>query len=358
TSKMNRIVDQHASLFSKQEIESVAAMDEEARMRSMVAEEVSSKVSVTSLVPSQLNVVSMFVAQAAPSSVVVLILVGVPVLVLSRLGKERKVTTTSAVALGVSFLVCLIVTVLLFGLAPSGVVPRSVQAWGFTLLLIAGPVALIAWLGWLWLRRRTFKLSLFSLLWFVSISGVLFRLAAAAELGKDSFDELPFDLSIPTRDWNGLDATSWAKALSERSKGLWTAIQWQAYHGPTMTLLVWAGLIGLLIRARGRQQEVEPENAAVSRRVLFRGWARSFGSGCLTLSACVAVLYLILAPNMLWETERYYQEQMAFCRNPPAHWDDVERVATQVKSDQATMEQIRAMVQAQIADDLASDDVR
>ena len=363
TYQMNTLVRKHKELFSAEEIEEIAVLEENARLTNKVVEQAARELAKNrpqrqtgiTITGSPFAVLSALVVWISPSLVVILIVVGLLAVGLSRIGSERDLPKIGVVGQLLSLVAACMCTVVVFGLAPSKIVPPAIQAWVLTTLVIVSPIAVVSWVAWIWLRRRAFKFSLRAMLMCVLAFSVLFGIVAVARPNAESFTQLPFDLSIPARGWEGLDAQSLENAFSPRAIWLWAVLQWTTYYGQYLTVAVWAAIVAFLLRFKLRRYHARTGGIRLTFRNFLGVWTRSQGRACLTLSALVTILYLSFAPDVIAETERHFQENIAFAREPNDHWSKVERAVERVRADQELVDQLRATAVAEIAEERSSE---
>jgi len=363
TYQMNTLVSEHKDFFQAEQIEEIALLEENARLTRKVVEQAARELAKNrpqrrtgiTITGSPSTVLSALVVGISPSLVVILILVGLLAVGLSRIGRERDLPKVGIIGPLLSLVAAFMCTVVVFGLAPSKIVPPAIQAWVLTILVIVSPVAVVSWVAWTWLRRRAFKFSLRAMLMCVFAFSVLFGIVAVARPNAESFAQLPFDLSIPARGWEGLDAKSLENAFSPRASWLWAVLQWTAYYGQYLTVAVWAAIVAILLRFKLRRYHARTGGVAPSFRNFLGVWTRSQGHACLTLSALVTILYLSFAPAVLAEAEWQFQENIAFARKPSDHWSNVERAVQRVRAGQELVEQLRATVVTEIAEERSSE---
>ncbi len=363
TYQMNTLVSKHKELFSAEEIEEIAVLEENARLTKKVVEQAARELAKNrpqrrtgiTITGSPSTVLSALVVGISPSLVVILILVGLLAIGLSRIGSDRDLPKIGVVGQLLSLVAAFMCTVVVFGLAPSKIVAPAIQAWVLTILVIVSPIAVVSWVAWTWLRRRAFKFSLRAMLMCVFGFSVLFGIVAVARPNAESFTQLPFDLSIPARGWEGLDAKSLENAFSPRAIWLWAVLQWTAYYGQYLTVAVWAAIVAFLLRFNLRRYHAKTGVVRPTFRNFLGVWTRSQGRACLTLSVVVTILYLIFAPAVSAEAERHFQENIAFAREPNDHWSKVERAVARVKVDQELVDQLRATVLVEIAEERSAE---
>lgn len=360
TTQISTLALEHKELFSAKEVEAFQAMEENAHLIDEINLQVGRELA-KSLKPlptgianggSPAKIALAMVARLAPSLVVVLVLIGLLAFAFYRtIDDHNELPRVGVLECSLSLTAAFLFPVAFFGLAPSKMVPQEIQAWTLTGLILTSPIGLMSWIAWTWLRRRAFKFSLFSLLTCVFAFSILFGIVGATRASTGSFAHLPFDLDIPARGWSGLDANSLEAGLGAQPRWLWATMQWRAYYGHYLTLLVWAAIVGFIAHFKsGRAQMKTDENPTASRN-FFVVWTRGFGRACLTLSALMMILYLGCAFPTIEETEQHFQERIAFARCPGDHWSKVDRLVQDVRSNPELMDQLRALVKTTIARD-------
>ena len=362
TYRMNTLVNEHKESFPAAEIEDVKALEERARLTKKVVEQAAREFAKhrprrqagVTFTGSPATVICALVVGISLSLVVILILVSLLAIGFSRIGNDRDLPKIGVIGHSLSLAAAFISTVVVFGLAPSRIIPPTIQAWVLTILVIVSPIVLVSWIGWTWLGRRAFKFSLRAMLTCVFAFSVLFGIVAVARASAESFAQLPFDLSIPARGWEGLDATSLENALRPLASWLWAVLQWTAYYGQYLTLGVWAVIAAVLLRFKLRKLHTRTGGVPLTFRNFLGVWTRSLGHAFLTLSTLITILYLSFAPAMVAEVEREFQDKMVFARQPSEYWSEVERAVQRVQTNQELIEQLRAAVKTEIAEERSS----
>lgn len=298
----------------------------------------------------------------APSLVVLLVLFGFPVTVMSRRLADGGLPVVGPVGQLSTLAVAIATTAVLFGLAPAEIIGRPIQSWLFTAGLLLAPIVLVPWIG-CWLRRRTFRFSVLTVLIFILIltllASLFFSLVFVGRLHRDFFSSFPFPLSVPALGWKGVDAAVCASTIAATyGQWPWAVFQWTAYYGPYLTLVLWACLlVALHCRKMGRMQREEGARLPDLRQ-RFSGLLRSLGRPALVMSALMLFAYLLLAPGILEQAEQEFQKQMAFARNPQTHWTAVAEAVQRVHSDEKTMGELREVAKREAATPTAPDSVK
>ncbi len=355
--RINTLVNEHKELFPAAEIDDARALEESARLTSKVVKSALKLVkngpqrqAGTVITGSPTTVICALFVEISPSLVVILMLVGFLAIGFSRIGRDRDLPRIGAIGHSLSLAAAFLYSVVVFGLAPSKIIPPSIQAWVLTTLVIASPIVLASWVGWSWLRRRAFKFSLRAMLTCMFALSVLFGVVVSTSPSARSFAQLPFDLSIPARGWEGVDGESLERVLLPLGSGLWAVLQWTAYYGQYLTLGAWAAIAALLLRFKLRRLHARTGGLAPTFPNFLGAWIGSLGRAFLALSALVTILYLSFAPAVVARAEREFQDKMTFARQPSDHWSEVERAVQHVRSNQKRVEQLRAAAKAEIAE--------
>ena len=361
--QMSTIVRKHKELFSAEVIEEIAVLEENARLTKTVVEQAARELAKNrpqrrtgiTITGRPSTVLSALAVGIAPSLAIILTFVGVLAVGFSRIVSECELPKVGVIGHLFSFVAAFMCTALVFGLAPSKIVPPLIQAWMLTILVIVSPVAVVSWVVWTWLRRRAFRFSLRALLMVVFAFSVLFGIVAVARPNGESFAQLPFDLSIPALGWEGWDAKSLENVIRPDASWLWAALQWTAYYGQYLTVVVWAAIVAFLLHVKLRRYHARTGGVAPAFRNFLGAWIRSQGHACLTLSALVTILYLSFAPAVLAEADRHFQENIAFARKPSDHWSKVQRAVERVRADQELIDQLRGKAVTEIAEERSSE---
>jgi len=352
---MNTLAQKHKNALTASEIQEIVGLHENAMLEQKVIEQASRELAKGKNQPrvgfhfaaGGATLAPWIIVIVAPALVVLLLLVGLGANMLSRVAADDTLPVVGPLGQTVALLAAIAVTIVAFGLAPAEIISREVQAWFFTVLLILTPIALASWIGWQWLRRRAFRFSLRAMLISVSLLCVLLGFVSFTRPDAESFDGLPFDLSIPVRDWEGLDGNSFGNAIPPDKRWLWAMLQWPAYHGHYLTVAVWAGFVMALYSLKVRTTRRQTAATAWNLRERLGGLFRSLGKPALVLSALALMTYLALAPTIVTHVEQEFQQKIAFARNPDSHWTKVENAVRKVRSNKQLMTKLQQAVQAE-----------
>jgi hypothetical protein len=288
----------------------------------------------------------------APRLFILLLLIGVVSAAAERWINERGAVVVGPLGHFVSLALAFGISIALFGLSPAEMISQDVQAWVFTTLLLLTPIVLAAWIGWTWMRRRTFQYSLRSLILATVVVCVVCGLASILNPQKDLLSGLPFDLAVPARTEQGLDVSGLGKAVrAQGGQWLWVWSQWGIYGGHYWAITIWAGIVIMLHHWKSRRRDGHSPPAH-SRLHPFRrrlsGLLHSISQPALLMAASFLMMYLGCAPAIVDRTEREFQQQLAFARHPEGHWDNVQRALTAVRTDTQTMVDLHQAVDAEL----------
>jgi hypothetical protein len=292
--------------------------------------------------------ICIMVEEMTPSLVVMLLLAALGGSLLLRVGSHRPLVTVGALGQSLPFALAMAITVVLFGLAPAEVIPSSIQAWVFTILVFVLPPATASFFTIRWLKRRTFKFTLRALLVWMTVLGVLLGSLAIARSRLESFGKIPFELSIAPRDLWDLPEIVLPNTSGVHPRLLWAALQWSAYQGPYLTLVLWAAILGGVIDYQRRRTESNGSDRAVAPRDRLAAWSASVARGALALAALALIAYLICAPTALDEIEREYQVSMTSAGRPSNGERAIESAILNVESNPLLMEELKAEVRAEM----------
>ncbi len=362
---MKTLAQEHKDGLIAPEIQEIVGLYETAMLELKVLEQASRELAKSknrsraglSFRPTGPTLAAWVIVNVAPASVVLLLLTGLTAAILSRVATDNVAPVVGPIGHTVALVAAIAVTVVAVGLAPARIISVEVQAWILTILVILTPIALALWIGWQWLRRRAFKYSLRAMLISVSLLCMLFGFVSLARPDAESFRGLPFDLSIPVRDWEGLDGKSFGNAIPPDKRWFWAMLQWPAYHGHHLTVAVWAGFVMVLYSLKIRKRQWQAAATAWNLRKRLGGLLRSLGKPALVLSAVMLMTYFALAPTVVRHVEQEFQQKIAFARDPDSHWTKVENAVRKIRSNNELMTQLweDARAEARQSTDSASE---
>jgi hypothetical protein len=259
-------------------------------------------------------------------------------------------TLTWLFALALSFTV--------FGLAPAEIISREVQAGVLAVFLGSMPCLLLAWMVWRWLHRYPLRFSLCTMLTTTFVLCLLFGFVAYCRPDAESLESLLAERSIPTRGWEGMDADSLANLFAADKTWFWALLQWIAYRGPYLTLVLWAGAVVFAHRRKRKRVQRRAPEVDVEPRTRWYGVFRSLGWGAFAAATCALLVYLTAAPIVVRSIEREFQRKIAFARDPQSRWTKVEEAIRKVQSNVQLMRQLNeeVEVETQNGDDVSPGD--
>lgn len=350
--QLSNLANQHQDLCSAKELEEIEGWEVNARLAKKVLQQAGGEMPSTKRQRPSLGrpamLIRAMIVGTSLSLAIVLLLVGVAAIGLSRVGKNCDLPTIGALEHALALAAAFVVTVVVFGLAPSKIIPEAAQAWILTVLVVVTPLPLLSWIAWSWLRLSAFKFSLRTMLIFMFVLCVLFGLMSITDPNHESFSSLPFALSIPARGWGELDARSLESVLRPVGIALWAVLQWTAYYGPYMTIAIWALFAAILLHLKLRSAAFSTGEPSHTLRDYVGAFCSSFGQASLKLSALMLALYLALMPEMVATVEQEVQQKLAFARQPSDHWSEVTLAVRRVQSNQNRMDELREEVEAEM----------
>jgi hypothetical protein len=147
-----------------------------------------------------------------------------------------------------------------------------------------------------------------------------------------------------------LVADVWAEAILHAARWMWALMQWQAYHGPYLTVAIWAVFVVLRAGRKVHRALRKTGSPPLTVRESLGAMCQSLGRPALALSALAVLLYLAIAPNVVIFVEHEVQTTMAFARRPAAYWEEVDQAVQQVRSDRSLMPQLEQAVTAEMSE--------
>ena len=232
------------------------------------------------------------------------------------------------------FLPALLLSFVVFGVAPSEIVSRSVQGWIWTIVVLFAPPCFL--LYWLFGRRRRggFKFSLADLLGGLLAAGLYFGFIAFIASGPMSLLSLPFELGVPARG-----EPEWT-LMQRIQRWNWVIYQWVEYRGLTVALALWLAALSWWYLAKSRRSAgVELPSAP---QVLFvAAWLRFISKPLAVFALVLLAIYLAAAPLAIAVNEREYGRRMSIARDPTAFWSQLETRTEAARRDGAAMAQVR-----------------
>ena len=275
TAQLNRLANKHRDLLNAKELAEFNAMEEDARLDQKVIEQAARRRDTpqpdwaTGIVCRRpTNVLPEVAVGMLPSLAVVFLVIGIAAIGVIRLSKCREVPKLGFIAQSLAFVAASVVTVVAFGLAPSGVINGKTQAWALTFLVITTPIV-VSYVALNVLERRKFRFSLRALLVTMSMLCVLIGLVSVSGPNAKSFTTIPFDLSIPAREVPRMDAISLgllSPPPHSRRWVSWTVLEWTQYHGQYLTVAIWVGFVAMIVRFKMQRAQCEGDGISVTGR--------------------------------------------------------------------------------------------
>ncbi len=355
--RMTELADQHKDLLSAAEAAQIDDLLQAAMLDKKVMQNVGQKLNEGkpalrqgSLTPDSATAACGMVCGVALSLAVPLFLVGLAAAILSLCFARRDVPVLGPVGQAFALLSAIALSVSVFGLAPAGIISRDVQTWFFVICSGIAPVVVISWLGWRWVRRARFRLSVRTVLTGAFVVSLLLGTVYVGLTDIASFVGSPSRLSIPLRSLGGWNA-GFVNATLTRGYGEWfsAAYQWGAYHGECWAILLWAGLVAALCTLKMRAATSQNIGGSLGWRSLLGGLFRSLARPAFVMSAMMFMVYLILAPGLQERAEQEFQQKITFARHPERYWTKVEKVVQTVRSDEHLMGQLRDAVKVEMS---------
>lgn len=355
---LSELVRDHKSELTTDEIERITTLDEQARLKRRVVNEVNITIAKENQQQSQNSKRMPFVSTAqsmieelSPRIIFVALIVGLITTCTCRFLKSNAAPQLGIVGHSLSLISALAITVVLFGLAPAKIISPNVQAWSLTAFVFALPLLLAATITWYWLRRRAFQFGFRSMMYCVLAFSMLFALLALASPTAASLLQLPLDLTIPAIGRQGVSGKLLESVIRPESVWLWASLQWCSYQAQFLTLAIWALITASLLGIKFRLRRSSHAHESLGIRQFSGSWARSFGKANFVLLVVLAISYLAVAPAELRITENEFQNELVFARNPAAYWEDMESKIQDVYQDQTLITKLKDIVEREVAAD-------
>lgn len=291
--------------------------------------------------------VSALIAGIAPPMVILLVTVGLLAALVARYRSPGILPRPGLIGQALAFGVAATGTIVLLGLAPAEIVDRNVQAWSFTACVFLMPLALLSWIAAHWLRSGPLRLSVpgvlaATLIFYLGIGLVTLVLAFEFIL-----EHLPLPLSVPARVWEGAAARILGDVAKHNQSDVFlAAVQWLLYHGPWITLALWAGLLlGMhwLKMYRGHRQT----SPGLGRAKRLGAMVGALGRPALGLATIVLIAYLVVKPAVLHRVEDRFQHDIAMMRDLERSWAvQVEDAIRTLRADKQSMDRLREAAKA------------
>jgi hypothetical protein len=359
--ELHALARAHPDLVSKEELSDLDELEKEARLARAVEKQAGQDMALSTtqealngkIASAPFNVLQSVIVGLSPSLVVALLAMALATAAAARLKRSQDLPGIRWFEHAAMLAAALAVTVVVFGLAPSHIIPEIVQAWAFTLAIIGTPIVVAAWIAWRLLGRRVFQFRLRTMLACIFAFCFLLGLVSIAGSAEEIFGPIPMRFSIPPREMYREQFQIVESVLKPQGPWLMTALHWVSYHGQYATLGLWTLFAALVLHRRIRR--ANPESASTGERLRDRiGTLASTMSRCsLLLALAILAIYLFLAPAAIDKVESEFQRQIAFSREPDEHWRKVHQAIERVRSDPERMKSLRETVEAELVRDRA-----
>jgi hypothetical protein len=244
------------------------------------------------------------------------------------------------------FTAILTVAVVVFALAPGGVISREIQNWGVTIFILAVLPAAALVYGLAWLKRRRFRYGMANLMGLVVAACCLLAVASAVWRYSGVMSRLPFDLAafaLPSESFR-----------TDKSLSLVDAVeQWSAWGAGYITLIAWLLALSVaLYNAHKRRNGDQPMRQRFA--ACCGDWLRTAGRSLAILGALLLAIYLALAPLEIAHNERVFQKNVAIVERPEEVAAEFDADLRAVEADAALMAKARGQAQ-QVLDRIGRD---
>jgi hypothetical protein len=332
--------EKHTELLKDGEMKSIVDSLESARLDMKVCLQAMREDSPSPAYRRDLNAAIDLFAEFAPA----IILLMLPVVLLMfavahRFGKEG-VPVVGLFGQTAAFAVALAITYPIFGMAPTRIIPETVQEWSLTLGLFIAPAVLIFWICWRWLRRHSYQFSIRAML--IGTAAFYLLLGALTTLFA-SVSDFPFRFSVPEIRYGDTDYYQIVQKITS-CYGNWgkAVYQWHLYGGLYWTLGIWAMLVAALFycknRRRRRLANAEPLGWRKFISGLLRSYARTGGAIVLLL----IFAYLLAMPAILERAEKEFQDVMVIVRHRNKCLAELKQKIERVRADEESMALLKA----------------
>jgi len=347
--KLVEIVGDFQNELSTYELQVIQSIAERASIDQAVVQQAAQSLananqlqpSASTFLRNDAGTVALFLSVAALASMVIVVVVlGLIATLLARCNGDSSTAKITVAEHALLLLNALGITVTVFGLAPAGLIGEQTQAWGLTILIVAIPLATVAWAFWTWRRPMRIQFSLRSLMICFFVVSLLLTLVAAMRPVIVSFGTFPFQLKIPALSWQTWDASVLETLIHQVASWLWPVCQWTLYLGPYLTVAIWAAFVATLLQLKSQLRDRRSQRLTPTFRERLGQFGRALRGPCCVLAAIALLAYLLLAPRTIELVEQHFQSQIAFARNPDDHWTNVELAVQAVRANPQLMAEI------------------
>lgn len=233
----------------------------------------------------------------------------------------------------------------LLGLAPAQVVSISVQQASARVLIAFVPVAVIVASLVFMLRRRKWRFSLSELLVATPILGAVLLMCL---IGLANVTESGTGYYVPARLDDGVDPAAIQAAVPMfQSRSIeWALVQWNAFSGMTVAILLALALIACWTWYRSGRREDASGSRYWGSRVRGTFGAVSRSAACAVLLALIA--FLALAPTFLRDCQSNYESQMVWYFDLQDRRESMAAKVEAIESDAASMKQLRELAEQKV----------
>lgn len=250
----------------------------------------------------------------APPVLVVLLLLSLVTTFGSGSARKTELFQVGLVGQLATLALAVLITAIVFGLAPAGGISKRVQAWIFTASLLGIPLVFVA--GLIYRLRKTGRLqfSILSMMLFTLVVGEVLGVGKILVSDPEDLFTLPYPFWVPTRSLVEIDPELLGEMpLNVQGTGSSATLQWLVYSGPYLTLFLWVALLIAVYRRCLRRASLPAPRTA---RLWLAGLCRSLRGPLWGMFAILLALDLLLMPGYLEWAEHEYQQGMAFARDP------------------------------------------
>jgi hypothetical protein len=258
----------------------------------------------------------------------------------SRIADASKIQTRDLGAARqlIAWAMSLLLTIVLFGLAPAGVIPAPVQAWVLTGLFLALltllPLGVASWWGG--------RFSLSVLLKLVLFYAIVFGFLNYWNISTGALHAFPNSIRVNPHDFGTVPSTRIQAALGLADNSpRWIALQWVLFHGAMWTIALALLATGwwTLDRARRTWKQSGDGEATPKIRRYWLAWVVSGGVARAAAAAAVVALavFLALEPERIEHFEAIYLSDYQRVHNPDAYWgglkQEQEKLINEMRAD-------------------------
>jgi len=362
--QIRELASEHQDFLSAEESKEFYNLEKDARLTDKVVEEAYDKLDEgrsTSLPRNGMATASksamsssVFIVGLSPPFIITLLLVGFISVTICLFGKSSDLPKIGPAGIVLSFIAALLLSFVVFGLAPSKIIGPTLQAWALTILLIAVPMILAFWIAWHWLWRRDFRATFRAAFVSLCVICALYGIAQVTKQNPESFVQIPFDLSISPCGWQGWRAEVLEHAIRPLGSWVWAVCQWEAYWGQYLTVLLWVIFVAIMFHVKTKRAKPNDDGPPVTFRSRIVAVARSLGKPSLIGAGLMLLVYLALAPSVVTMAEEDYQMRMESVRESSSYWEKLDAAIEEVRADKQLMLKLEKRVKNEMPEDSSS----